>query len=265
MFAQLPEFALALALPFMDPSASMCRDGASVPTMWPQQAVASPFAAQVVPTKAFKKAKIKAPKKSKVKARKASQVLAQVQNFYAQAQDLQARFSQTYYKASLSVLARSSGWLRVKRPHLMQWDYDGKGQDIFANGKEVWFVDHETRQVISSKVSAKDNVNVGLKFLFGNKTLLRDYLVRFAKGNKLKRYGDAEHWVLQLKPRKKSQHFKGLVLSVDKSSGRVDRFVVYAHDNSSNYFELEQFQSNVGLADSVFRKEIPKGYVQTRE
>lgn len=264
MFAQVPQFAFALALPFMDPSASMCRDGASVSSTL--RAPALPLATQVAPSKAVKKAKLKAPKKkAKAKPRKASQVLAQVQNFYAQAKDLQARFSQTYYKASLSVLARSSGWLRVKRPQLMQWDYDGKGQDIFANGKEVWFVDHETRQVISSKVSAKDNVNVGLKFLFGNKALLRDYLVRFAKGSKLKRYGDAEHWVLQLKPRKKSQHFKGLVLSVDKSSGRVDRFVVYAHDNSSNYFELEQFKSNLGLADSVFRKEIPKGYVQTRE
>lgn len=219
--------------------------------------------AAVAPAKAKVKA---APKKvSKARPKKASSVLAQVQNFYAQANDLQARFSQTYYKASLSVLAKSKGWLRVQKPQLMQWDYDGKGQDIFANGKEVWFVDHETRQVISSKVSAKDNVNVGLKFLFGDTSLLREYLVRYAKGSKLKRYGDANHWVLQLKPRKKSPHFKGLVMSVDKSTGRVDRFVVYAHDNSSNYFELEQFKSNVGLDAKIFQKKIPTGYVQTQE
>lgn len=239
------------------------------------------FAAQPpAPLKA--KAKVKAVKKAKrnavdqskaaaaIKAtprqpKKASTVLSKVQKFYAQANDLQARFSQTYYKASLSVLARSKGWLRVQKPHLMQWDYDGKGQDIFADGKEVWFVDHETRQVISSKVSAKDNVNVGLKFLFGDSALLRDYLVRYAKGTKLKRYGDAEHWVLQLKPRKKSPHFKGLVMAVHKQTGRVDRFVVYAHDKSSNYFELDQFQSNVGLSPNLFKKKIPDGYVQTRE
>lgn len=217
-------------------------------------------------TRSVKTSKVKTTKvKSKARPKKASSVLAQVQKFYAQANDLQARFSQTYYKASLSVLAKSKGWLRVQKPHLMQWDYDGKGQDIFANGKEVWFVDHETRQVISSKVSAKDNVNVGLKFLFGDTSLLREYLVRYAKGNKAKRYGSPNHWVLQLKPRKKSPHFKGLVMSVDKKTGRVDRFVVYAHDNSSNYFELEDFKTNVGLSPEIFKKKIPTGYVQTRE
>lgn len=204
------------------------------------------------------------PKKSS-KAVKASAVLAQVQGFYAKAKDFQTRFSQVYWDPSLSVKVESKGWLRVKRPSLMQWDYDGKGQDIYVNGKDVWFVDHEVRQVISSRVSAKDNVIVGMKFLFGETALLRDYLVRFAKGSKLRRYGDADHWVLQLKPRKKNPHFKGLVIAVDKKLGRVDRFVVYAHDKSSNYFELNSFKKDLGLAPSFFQKKIPAGYVQTRE
>lgn len=209
----------------------------------------------------------KAPRKktAATKALKASAVLEQVQKHYASAKDFQSRFTQRFWDPALRVDVTTQGWLRVQRPSLMQWDYDGKEQDIFVNGKDVWFVDHEARQVISSKVSDKDNVIVGMKFLFGESALLRDYLVRFAKGSKLRRYGDANHWVLQLKPRKKNPHFKGLVLAVDKKLGRVDRFVVYAHDKSSNYFELKSFKKDVGLDSALFQKKIPAGYVQTRE
>lgn len=210
---------------------------------------------------AAKKTVTKGPKKPA----KASALLARVQNFFAQAQDLQANFKQTYYKASLSVLAHSKGVLKIKKPKRMFWDYAGTAQDIYSNGQEVWFVEHDTRQVVSSTLSAKDNVNVGLRFLFGDKALLRDYLVRYASGSKLKRYGDAQHWVLQLKPRRRSPHFKGLILVVDKQSSRVDRFVVYNHDGASNYFELSNLKTNTGIPDAVFQKKIPKGYVETKE
>lgn len=220
---------------------------------------------QTVNAKPLATKKASKARKAAAPAVKASTVLAQVQGFYAKAKDFEARFYQQYWDPKLKVKVESNGSLRVQRPSFMQWDYDGKGQDIFVNGSDVWFVDHDVRQVISSKVSAKDKVIVGMKFLFGETALLRDYLVRFAKGSKLRRYGDAEHWVLQLKPRKKNPHFKGLIIAVDKKTGRVDRFVVYAHDKSTNYFKLSSFKKDVGLDPGLFKMKIPAGYVQTRE
>lgn len=252
----MPDFnsvLFALTFPFMSPSASMCLEPALVAD--------APVQAPKAKSLASKSPKRKTPSASL----KASTVLEQVQKYYAGAKDFQARFKQRFWDPALGVDVTSHGWLRVQRPSLMQWDYDGKGQDIFVNGSDVWFVDHEVRQVISSKVSAKDNVIVGMKFLFGESALLRDYLVRFAKGSKLRRYGDADHWVLQLKPRKKNPHFKGLLIVVDKKVGRVDRFVVYAHDKSSNTFELKSFKKDVGFDAGIFKKKIPAGYVQTRE
>jgi outer membrane lipoprotein carrier protein len=196
----------------------------------------------------------------------ASEVLVMVQAFYDGTADLEAKFKQQYWNPTYGEAKNTSGKLKLKKPGKMVWDYgDGQDADYYANGDTLWMVEHDTRQVIKTSVDGNSEVNVALKFLFGGEKLTREFKVRYAEADKLERYGDADHYVLELKPKAKNKHYKGLVLSVHATTGRVDSFVVYNTDGSSNFFELKGIKTNVGITDKLFDFKLPAGYVETVE
>ena len=196
----------------------------------------------------------------------ASDVLVMVQGFYDGTADLEAKFKQTYWNPTYGEAKKTSGKLKLKKPGKMVWDYkDGQDADYYANGDTLWMVEHDTRQVIKTSVAGNSEVNAALKFLFGGEQLTREFKVRYAKKDKLERYGDADHYVLELKPKSANKHYKGLVLMVHATTGRVDSFVVYNTDGSSNYFRLRGIKTNVGIGDKLFDFKLPSGYVETVE
>lgn len=196
----------------------------------------------------------------------ASDILVMVQAFYDGTKDLEAKFKQTYWNPTYGEAKKTSGKLKLKKPGKMVWDYaDGQDADYYANGETLWMVEHDTRQVIRTSVAGNSEVNAALKFLFGGQQLTREFKVRYAKQDKLERYGDADHYVLELKPKSASKHYKGLVLSVHATTGRVDSFVVYNTDGSSNFFQLRSIKTNVGINDKLFDFKLPSGYVETVE
>lgn len=196
----------------------------------------------------------------------ASEVLLTVQKYYDATSDLQARFEQTYFNPAFGDQPTTTrGDLRLKKPGKMVWDYEGKAEpDFYADGKRLWVIEHDTRQVVSRSVDGDSEVAAAMKFLFGGQELLREFKVRFAAPARAERYGDAQHHVLELKPKAKSTAYKGLALVVDKATGRVDQFVVYNQDGSTNHFRLEQVQANKGISDKIFEFKVPRGYVETK-
>ena len=197
---------------------------------------------------------------------KPSEILVMVQAFYDGTADLEAKFKQKYWNPAYNESRTTSGKLKLKKPGKMVWDYkDGQDSDVYANGDTLWMVEHDTRQVIKTSVADNSEINAALKFLFGGEKLTREFDVRYAKPDKVERYGDAEHYVLELKPKKDNKHYKGLVLVVHATTGRVDSFVVYNTDGSSNFFELRSIKTNVGIDDKLFDFKLPSGYVETVE
>ncbi|KIG15256.1 Outer membrane lipoprotein carrier protein LolA [Enhygromyxa salina] len=195
-----------------------------------------------------------------------SEVLVMVQAFYDGTGDLEAKFKQTYWNPTYGEAKKTSGKLKLKKPGKMVWDYgDGQDADYYANGDTLWMVEHDTRQVIKTSTDGNSEVNVALKFLFGGEKLTREFEVRYAVEDKVQRYGDADHYVLELRPKAKNKHYKGLVLMVHATTGRVDSFVVYNTDGSSNYFQLKGIKTNVGITDKLFDFKLPAGYVETIE
>lgn len=195
-----------------------------------------------------------------------SHILVMVQAFYDGTADLEAKFKQTYWNPTYSEARKTGGKLKLKKPGKMIWDYkDGQDADVYANGDTLWMVEHDTRQVIKTTVAGNSEVNAALKFLFGGERLTREFEVRYAEADRIKRYGDADHYVLELRPKQSNKHYKGLVLMVHATTGRVDSFVVYNTDGSSNYFQLDRIKTNVGLGDAPFNFKLPSGYVETVE
>src|SRR5690606_20677460 len=133
--------------------------------------------------------------------------LVMVQAFYDGTADLEARFKQTYWNPTYSEARKTGGQLKLKKPGKMIWDYkDGQDADVYANGDTLWMVEHDTRQVIKTTVAGNSEVNAALKFLFGGERLTREFEVRYAEADRVKRYGDADHYVLKLRPKKANKH-----------------------------------------------------------
>lgn len=197
---------------------------------------------------------------------KSSEVLVLVQAFYDGTADLESKFKQTYWNPTYGEAKKTAGKLKLKKPGKMVWDYsDGQDADYYANGKDLWMVEHDTRQVIKTSVDGNSEVDAALKFLFGGKALTHDFRTRYADQDRIDRYGDAEHYVVEIKPKQQNGHYKAVLLVVHASTGRVDSFVVYNTDGSSNYFQLQKIKTNVGLTDKVFDFKLPDGYVETEE
>lgn len=196
----------------------------------------------------------------------ASAVLAAVQAFYDGTVDFTGVFKQTYVHPVYGTRTVSHGVLRLKKPGMMVWDYEGKADpDFYVDGQKLFVVEHDTRQVVSQKVEGNTNLAGAMKFLFGGQKLIKDFKVRVAPEKPAKTYAMPGHTVIELKPKEQNPHYKTLLLVVDDASGRVDSFVVRAQDNSTNHFVLTDVKINQSLDAKDFKYKVPKGYVETRQ
>ena len=196
----------------------------------------------------------------------ASAVLAGVQSFYDGTVDLLGKFRQTYVHQVYGTRTVSHGALKLRKPGMMVWDYDGAADpDFYVDGQKLSVVEHDTRQVVSQKVEGNTSLAGAMKFLFGGQKLIKDFKVRLAPEKPAKSYGMAGHTVIELKPKVQDPNYKTLLLVVDDPTGRVDAFVVRSQDNSTNHFVLTEVSTNKGLDAKEFKYKVPKGYVETKQ
>lgn len=196
----------------------------------------------------------------------ASAVLASVQSFYDGTVDLIGKFRQTYVHQVYGTRTVSHGALKLRKPGMMVWDYDGAADpDFYVDGQKLSVVEHDTRQVVSQKVEGNTSLAGAMKFLFGGQKLIKDFKVRLAPEKPAKSYGMPGHTVIELKPKVQDPNYKTLLLVVDDPTGRVDAFVVRSQDNSTNHFVLTEVTTNKGLDAKEFKFKVPKGYVETKQ
>lgn len=196
----------------------------------------------------------------------ASAVLAAVQAFYDGTVDFAGEFKQTYVHPVYGTRTVSHGVLRLKKPGMMVWDYEGKADpDFYVDGQKLWVVEHDTRQVVSQKVDGNTNLAGAMKFLFGGQKLIKEFKVRMAPEKPAATYAMPGHKVIELKPKEQNPHYKTLLLVVDDATGRVDSFVVRAQDNSTNHFVLTGVKTNQNFDAKDFKYKVPKGYVETKQ
>lgn len=195
-------------------------------------------------------------------AKPASKVLGQVQDFYDATSDFSSAFKQTYTHPVYGTKTVSKGKLQVKKPGRMVWDYsDAKAPDFYVSRTKLQVVEHDLKQVVTRNVDTADFAGAE-KFLFGGRQLVEDFRVRLASERLAKVYGQADHTVIELAPKKKNPHYLSLLLVVDNGTGRVDAFVVRNADKSINHFVLTGMTRNGGISDGAFTFKKPTGYAE---
>ncbi|HOX42225.1 MAG TPA: outer membrane lipoprotein carrier protein LolA [Myxococcota bacterium] len=186
----------------------------------------------------------------------ARQVAEKLQQVYEGTRDFKAAFLQEYTSVALGRRKASSGFVYVKKPGMMRWDYKEPAPKTFvADGKALYVYDPELEQVMVDRSFSGSELSTAVTFLWGKGDLLAEFEVAFSQRAELQ---GGQVYVLELKPRKAAR-FRRLWFAVEKDTFRVLRTLVEDPGGNLNRITFSKMATNVGLEDAAFAFEIPKG------
>jgi outer membrane lipoprotein carrier protein len=164
--------------------------------------------------------------------------------------DLTATFVQTYRSGMLGRAVVEKGTLSLKPPGRMRWEYrDPEKKTFVSDGRTFYFYVPADRQVIVREQA--DSRGTPALLLSGR----GDILTHFAVTEEEPANG---HRRLRLVPKKADPEIDHVILDVDDAARIRGIAVVDAQGNRSQ-FAFDRFKENVGLADSLFRFQVPRG------
>jgi outer membrane lipoprotein carrier protein len=164
--------------------------------------------------------------------------------------DLTARFVQTYRSGALGRELVEKGVLSLKPPGRMRWEYQAPEKKTFvSDGKTSFFYVPADRQVI--RRDQQDARDLPSLLLSGQ----ADILATFAATLEPARPGLQR---LRLTPRKAEAEVEQLYVDVDEAARIRGLLVVDAQGNRSQ-FVFDDIRENVGLPDTLFRFDVPRG------
>lgn len=165
--------------------------------------------------------------------------------------DLTARFVQTYRSGMLGKAIVERGALSLKPPGRMRWEYrDPERKTFVSDGRTFYFYVPADRQVIVREQA--DSRGIPALLLSGRGEILAQFAVTEepAPASGLRR--------LRLVPRKADPEIEHVLLDAD-AEARIRGITVVDAQGSRSQFTFDSFKENVGLRDSLFRFEIPRG------
>ena len=201
-------------------------------------------------------------------------VVTALKKSYAALQDVQADFSQKTVIASIKKEQRGNGEVLLKRPAsataMFRFNYIKPEQQIISNGKQVWFYQAESRQVIISQVSTmfKGNYNIALSYLTGLGHVSQDFNISFSKEQRDKN----GNYQLELIPKNPSPILARLELIV--SAEVVERYlrdgavkdtfpiissVIYDIGGNETRISYSRARVNKGIDNARFNFKVPEG------
>ena len=202
------------------------------------------------------------------------QVVETLEKGYANLQDLQASFSQTTTLAGFPKPQKGQGEVMLRRPAQataqFRFDYSQPKQQIISNGKQVWFYQPESRQVIVTTLDGmmKGGNSVAMAYLTGLGNVSQEFQVAFAKQQQDKQ----GNYQLELTPRKASPVLAKLRLTIKAeavaaylSDGQAkDPFpvvssVVVDGSGTETRISYAKIRTNNGLSAGKFTFKVPQG------
>ncbi len=114
----------------------------------------------------------------------APEVAAALQKKYDSVRDFTADFVQDSEGGVLRKKQSESGFVQVKKPGKMRWDYKKPEPKVFvSDGRRIYLHVPADNQVIISPVPDEDQATTAVLFLVGKGNLTRDFTVTFVPGS----------------------------------------------------------------------------------
>lgn len=173
-----------------------------------------------------------------------------LQRFFTEVQTVQAMFSQTVLDDAGESFEQQQGVFYLSRPGKFRWDYVNTGQQIIADGKNIYMYDADLEQVtVRSVQNALDQIPSML--LVNNGVDIEKYF----KVSSLPSEQDFD-WVL-LEPKQDEAGYNQLKIGFSNNQ----LFAIHLQDALGNdtRLQLSKVQQNIPLAASLFKFVAPEG------
>ncbi len=165
--------------------------------------------------------------------------------------DLTARFVQRYRSGTLGREVVERGLVSIKRPGRMLWEYRSPERKIFvSDGHTAYFYVPADRQVIVRE--QQTDQGLASLLLSGREGILDRFSVGLEPG------APAGQVRLRLTPRTPDAEMESALVELDEADRVRSVQTIDAQGNQSR-FDFEEMKENVGLKDSLFHFQIPRG------
>lgn len=184
-----------------------------------------------------------------------AKVVSKVQALYNKTKDLKGKFKQVYTDTLYNRKRTHYGYLYVKKPGKMRWNYSSpEPKSFISDGKMLWVYEPKDKQAFKNPLSS-DTLSTGLTFLLGSGKLQNEFNVSYAK-DKTDLLGGPDHLVLKLVPKKPTAQYEYLVMAVRKSDFAVEESMIVGK-HARNHFVFSKLQFDTRLQDRRFRFKPP--------
>jgi outer membrane lipoprotein carrier protein len=175
------------------------------------------------------------------------EVVAKMQAFYLKTKDLKGNFKQVYTDTLYNRERTSYGYLYVRKPGMMRWNYvKPEKKSFIADGKELWVYEPDDKQAFRNPLSTS-NLSTGLTFLLGTGDLQKEFNVSWATETL---GGPGDH-VLRLTPKTATGQYTHILLAVRPDDFTVGESMVVSKTNR-NHFVFTNLEFNTRLPKSRF-------------
>jgi outer membrane lipoprotein carrier protein len=184
----------------------------------------------------------------------APEVAAALQKKYDGIRDFTADFVHESEGGMLRKKQTERGFLQVKKPGMMRWDYKVPEPKVFvSDGRRIYLHIPADNQVIVSPVPEEDQATTAVLFLVGKGNLTRDFTVSYTDGC------GADTYCLRLDPKLPERDYDWLQIVVDRRTLQIRALSAADAQGGRSTFQFTNFKENVGLPDKTFAFKIPRG------
>jgi outer membrane lipoprotein carrier protein len=184
----------------------------------------------------------------------APEVAAALQKKYDGIRDFTADFVHESEGGMLRKKQTERGFLQVKKPGKMRWDYKVPEPKVFvSDGRRIYLHIPADNQVIVSPVPEEDQATTAVLFLVGKGNLTRDFTVSYTEGC------SADAYCLRLDPKLPERDYDWLQIVVDRRTLQIRALSAADAQGGRSSFQFSNFKENVGLPDKTFAFKIPRG------
>ena len=183
----------------------------------------------------------------------AEPIVDSLQKNYDATSDFTADFRQETEVKNLNRTLKASGKLSFKRPGKMLWLYDEpKNQFVLADGNHLYFYQPDQNQVIKSPLKNAFRGDIPLSFLLGLGNLKKDF-------NAALKASEPNQNVLRLEPKGEAGGYSEILIGVSKPAADILWVSVRDAANNLTTLRFSNMRKGVGLKDSLFQVQLPKG------
>ncbi len=174
-----------------------------------------------------------------------------IEEHHARTTDIVARFSQSYRSGMLGREILERGTVSIKRPGRMRWEYREPEAKLFvSDGRTFYFYVPSDRQVVVSEQDPRHSL--AARLLSGQGGLNDEFEATLEE--------PLEDGVLRLRlvPRQPQADVERALVEAEPG-GRIRSILLEDLQGNRTRFRFEDVRENTGLADRLFRFEVPKG------